>query len=450
MREQGRRTAALVFMVGLMVPLAFAGPVGAGADDADEFVTGSGRADARVLRFGPSSAQLGLTPSVALSLADFLGTVGRAESRAFDWAALAGTFEELEDHYTSSRVEARDEPEQEEERSNPPLEHHAHAWDTPRGESTTHLLHFEIPGVLEMSGGRAHAFAGLTTIDGEPFREAGGVAVIDELVFFGGEGILRGLRWEMVQRTDADGKVQIDGSFVIGEGVFGGETYQGPLGPEEAEPLLTGMNEAFAPTGLRLDPPELSRGGGDSGRMSPLSIRIIDSEVGNRTIAPVLGESQPLRGAVVDPFLEECPDCANAVLIADVGIGVLSGAGRLDVQLGGVFGITEGERFDDPFAEGFEAPGFEDTRQVVEEVVEVAPAAPRRAAGSPPSVVEDEPSVLQPPLRDGATPVRESGVAEALSGAWAAAVVGASTALGLAATGYRRLRLRRLGLPMAG
>src|SRR5687768_1589908 len=83
--------APAVAAVALLTALVIAA---APVDAEEEIVTGSGRADARLVRLGPAAGQLALAPSIALSLSDFLGTLGRGEARVAEYAALDGSVPE--------------------------------------------------------------------------------------------------------------------------------------------------------------------------------------------------------------------------------------------------------------------------------------------------------------------------------------------------------------------
>ena len=112
----------------------------------------------------------------------------------------------------------------------------------------------------------------------------------------------------------------------------------------------------LAPTGIVLDAPTVQKDG-DFARVSPLGIRIVNSQLGQTVVAPVVGGLQPVREPVTGAIIENCDDCKAAILVADVMAGVITGGGRLDIELGGTTGFTEGTRYDSPFNFNFSGIG---------------------------------------------------------------------------------------------
>ena len=73
-----RRTAIASIVAIVATTAAWSFPGFAGAQE--EFVPGSGRAKATIVRVGPSASQLSLAPSVGVALTDYTNTVGRGEA----------------------------------------------------------------------------------------------------------------------------------------------------------------------------------------------------------------------------------------------------------------------------------------------------------------------------------------------------------------------------------
>ena len=356
-----RAVAALA--VGLLGSVAAATiPAGPAAAE-DEFVVGSGRADARIFRIGPAAGQLALAPTFGLSLADYLGTLGRGEARVADYAALDGSVPpELKEHAPDVRTESTEEnaaagksatflgtP------SGAPvtvgaMEQRSSASIDPRGSSAVRVGAIGVPGAFEISGAVAESTAGVI---GKKTREARGVTTIGSLKLGGGAVVLEGLTWEAVQRTGEGAVVQ--GSFRVKGLTIAGQAVPVPGDGSQLAAVLPQINAALAPTGLVLDAPVVSNEG-DFARVTPLGIRVVNSQVGQTVVAPVLGGLQPVREPVTGGIIENCPDCSAAILVADVIAGVVSGGGRFDVELGGTTGYTEGTRFDSPFK--FDFTGF--------------------------------------------------------------------------------------------
>jgi hypothetical protein len=204
---------------------------------------------------------------------------------------------------------------------------------------------FAVPGAYEFSGGIAETTAGITKAG---TREAHATVRIGNLSLGGGVVTLTGLKWDTVQRTGAD--ATNTGSFTI-EGLQIAGQAMAPPSPDQLAAAFTQINTALAPTGLVLDPPRVAKDGGIAS-VSPLGIRIINSQVGNTVAAPVVGALQPVREPVTNAILngppppDPLPGPATAILLADVFTGVATGAGRFDAELGGVTGYTEGTKYE--------------------------------------------------------------------------------------------------------
>lgn len=483
--------ASVVTILALVVPgpWASAGEVAGGAE---EFITGSGKADARVVRLGPSAANLGLAPSSALALADFLGTQGRAEARAFEFAALEGTVEEdiegglhnfpgvpehllTETLYPDVKVTNADDDTVKREEHTPYVQE-ARATDDPFGEAVASIEGFEIPLIVKVSHGTARAFAGVEVrkaADGteRPVRVAGGVVDIERLVLASGEVELRDMRWTVTQITDRndDPDPEVSGSFRIGSGKVGSFNILGPVSGAQLDSVFSQINAVLsgpgsAPdTGFRVDAPKLEvlRG---SARITPLAVRLVNSEVGKLVFGPVLSAAHPVRQQIFDRIVSG--GGASAVLVADVALGVFAGSGSLDVELGGAFGTTEGQFFENPFLLDFDVPPVEGETVVQ---VDSGPGPPASttlpiAGGSlvfpgGASISGGVPSAV-PPGASGLSDVAGTGtelaagaqptgaISSSASAAWAVGLMGLGATVAMALTEYRQLRARRKQIPI--
>lgn len=453
--------AAAAVLVLTTTPLV-AGAVAAAAEP--DFNAGSGRADARVLRVGPSAGRLGLAPSLSLALADFLGTVGRGEALIAEYAALDGSVpEEVKDETPPVRVQSTDEHSDDgQSHTKGPFRQQARATDAPFGTSVSAIDSFAIPGLVTMSAGRAESWAGLVGDgDGGVVREAGGIVDIGRADFGGGAAVLNGLHWEVRQRTDEndDETPEVHGAFVVGSATIGDQRFDGPITGAALAPLFDALNAALKPTGLVVDVPVVSDRDAVA-RVTPLALRVVNSEVGRTVLGPVLGESQDLRDAIVTPFLEECPDCSVFVLVADVVVGVLSGSGRLDIEFGGAFGFTEGATFHNPFLDGggfgLGAPPVAGTTSpnpatVSAPTAPVEPAAPAESSRSdtPVTTAPASPQQAAPPPGAPEPVLASSGWITSLASAvWAVGLIGFAGTAAMALAEYRRLRTRRLTVPV--
>lgn len=446
----------------------------------EEFVKGSGKAKTQIIRVGPSSAQLSLAPSVGVALADHLGTLGRGESLVVDYAALDGTVQDdLKDQpfdpkgkqLPPLRVESTDEggAAGKTQRAVPGFVQRARADGRPFGYASAEVEAFDIPGVIHVSGGRAESYSGVIEIevDGEKrtVREAGGTVDIAE-VMVGSDTIgfvrIQGLHWEGFQRTDEndDETPELVGTWSFAKMTVldpSGELHEasGPTAADIPQEMRDGLAELQAETGLALRLPELITTGGVT-RLTPLGVSIIESPIGQQVFAPIQEGLAPVRNQVTKQWLDNCAEqageedagnCGLPFLVADVAIGPLAGGGRLDIELGGVTGVTEGQVFEGfnlQFggfdAGGFDVPAATETFEVDDTPVVAGATAtnttPAPAPAEQPAVVDSGPTEVAAPQVFKLTGSRASA-------AWAVGLVGLGAALTMAATDYRRLRARR-------
>lgn len=355
-----------------------------GAAAQEEFINGSGKAGAKILRIGPSAGRLSLAPTIGVTLADFLGTLGRGESRTADFAALDGTLPpEVVSNLPTVRAESTDDnagtPQTASFAGTPsssPVkvggsDQSATAFKDPKGTSTYTLGAYGIPGVFEMGSSTAQSTA---AVIGGKTREAVGTTKVSTIkIGPGGLVTLNGLTWEAVQRT-GEGAVtsadfRVDSVTILQQGGLLGLplpplTLPVPGGGTNFDAVLGPINTALKPSGLIVTTPTRSTEGGVA-RVGPLAIQVADSEVGRTLLGPVLGAAQPVRDPLTGALLNASSEFSTAVLLADVAVGVFSGAGRNDIEFGGASAFTEGEVFENPFGAfnfgSFELPDSSDS-----------------------------------------------------------------------------------------
>jgi hypothetical protein len=86
--------------------------------------------------------------------------------------------------------------------------------------------------------------------------------------------------------------------------------------------------------------------------VTPMSLRFADSALGRQVLGPIVGDLQPLRDPVVGGLLAASCDFGAAVTVADVATSILTGAGGIRFDFGGVSATTEGEEYSNPLAGG--------------------------------------------------------------------------------------------------
>lgn len=231
------------------------------------------------------------------------------------------------------------------------------ATDDPAARATTVEGDMSVLEVAEYTTARADARSGV--IDGKA-RESTATVTMDRLALLEGLVVFEQVRWRAVHRSGDDTKA--DGAFSFGSVSVGGTPLPPPPeGPDGADPLAA-VNTALAPTGLALKAPVVERAG-EAVRVTPLTLRLSDSPLGQTTLGPALGELQPVRDPLVEALLSFSCDFGPAVLVADVLASIASGSGGISLDFGGVSATTEGQRFDNPFDSpidgAFEAPPAE-------------------------------------------------------------------------------------------
>lgn len=337
------------------------------AGAADDFINGSGKADAKILRMGPSAGRLSLAPTIGLTLADYLGTLGRGESRTADFAALDGSVPaDFKNRLPTVRAESTDEdagtPHTGGFAATPassPIkvggsDQSATAWKDPKGTSTYTMGAYGIPNVFEMGSSTASSSAAVV---GGKTREAIGTTKVSSIkIGPGGVVSLNGLTWEAIQRT-GEGAVtsadfRVDSVTILQSSPLGlpAPPLQLPVpdGGKNFDAVLGPINNALKPSGLIVSAPSRSTDGGVA-RVGPLAIQVADSEVGRTLLGPTLGALQPIRDPLTGALINANAEFSTAVLLADVAVGVFSGSGRNDIEFGGASAFTEGTRYENPF-----------------------------------------------------------------------------------------------------
>jgi len=336
-----------------------------GASAQDEFINGSGKAEAKILRVGPSTGRLSLSPTVGVALADYIGTLGRGQALTADFAALGTALPpEVTGALPAVRAESSADnagtPQTASVAGTPagtPVQVggvtlSATGKKDPRGSASATLASFGIPGVLEIGGVTAESQAGVVE---RSTREAIGTTRIASIKLGGGLVTLNGLTWEAVQRTgEGEGMsadFRVESVTMLQQRLLGlpvPTTVPVPDAGAGLGQLLGQINTLLQPTGLVISMPTPSLDDGIA-RIGPLAIQIVNSQLGQTLLGPVLGAAQPIRDPLTGALLSASSDLSTAILLADVVTGVLSGAGRADVEIGGASAFTEGERFVSPF-----------------------------------------------------------------------------------------------------
>lgn len=317
-----RRTAIVSAFAAMSIVMAMVVPHFAAAQEQEDFVSGSGRAKAQILHVGPRAAQLALAPSVGVSLADHIGTLGRGESLIFDYAALDTSINsgapELKAEFPPLKVASTDANSEAGVRwePKPTIVEDAAATSAPVGRSAISVGKvIDIPGVLQVDGARSRAFSGVyeRTVDAESgetelIRVAGGTVSIAKIIVGGGALQLHDLRWEGAQVTDENDDEEIEklGSFVVGRVIAEGETHD-HVTHEQLDAILGPLNEeVLSNIGITISSPTVDE---NSGVVTVGALGIV---VASDLLAPLTGSElgdefqNNVREPLTEGFIEGC------------------------------------------------------------------------------------------------------------------------------------------------
>lgn len=336
-----RTTAALIAWLAV---LAGVGLSGVGAAQSEGFENGRASAIANGVTVDPRHGGLSFGITFGMALSDFTNAVARAESRSVDLGVigreLAGekcdgedpTWPE-EDQPQPLRVTSRDDGSADgrHEAEYGVFDKSVWATDEPRSESVTVIAPFGEPGVFEVGPVTTHT---RTEVVDDTTRVAAAVTEIASITV-GPLVELRGLRWEVINRGGAQS--EDTAAFTVGSiDVAGTAVAPADTG---AAAQLEALNDVLAIVGLRFEAPEMRRAGNVT-FLSPLRVSVVPAEARDDLVGGLLAELQPVREQLVEGLV--AADCGNAtyVTVADLVVGSFSGAGALNLELGGVQAST--------------------------------------------------------------------------------------------------------------
>jgi hypothetical protein len=350
-------TAAVALFVMLLTTAV--GPVGAAW--ADDFVAGSGEASATVLRTGPITGRLDFTVGLGQSLVDYVGSVGRGQSKSVDFGLLGVLVTSHQCNgdpyvvnpkyvapYTLRATSADRGAEKGPSKSAVGPFGKQQVWATrkpPSSRAVTTIAPFEVTGLFELAGGRADATTGV--IKGR-IRESVGRVELSSITLLNGLVRLDGLRWDVVQRTRANGTVEkVAGAFNLAAVTVSGVAM--PVGGRSVDDVLDQVNKAIAYTGIALVSPRFTNARGEA-RISALDLRIFDSKLAYATVRPAVAAAYPVRRPVADAIVGVECRAAVPIAAADLTLEGLEGSGGTVLRFGGASASTEAAQYANPFA----------------------------------------------------------------------------------------------------
>lgn len=300
---------------------------------------GLGNAFAQGYKVDPRSGRLSLGIGYGVSLAGHQNLVSQAESRSVDLGIIGSTLagegcdggdptlaKEDQPKPLTARSTDEDAGTQKQE-TEYGVDKQAVADGSPLARAIATTAAAGDPAVVQIGSTESLTESGV--VDGK--RVARAVTDVSKVSFLGGQVELRGLRWEAIYQTAPEeltsATFSIEGITVAGESLPIPE--DNPAGP------LAEANAVLQPLGFTLEPPTTRVESGIA-FVDPMRIGIIPSEIRETILSPVIGGLQPVRESVFDALIAQ--DCGNAtyILIADIVLGSVTGAGSLALEVGGV------------------------------------------------------------------------------------------------------------------
>jgi hypothetical protein len=322
--------------------------------DTGPFVQGAGDAVAQAISVSPALSGEDLGIETGVSIADYLGTDGQAESQILT-SALIGAFNvSLPGGAGGILAESSGAPttqsttfEGEDGEGGGTM--NATAAQS-SGAATTNLATFNLPGVVSVSGGQSTA---TTSIVNGQTRQAEGTSSIGSLSLLGGLVSLNGLHWTATQSTGA--KSVQSCTFSVGSISLDGKTISVPVGGLNGAIAL--INAGLAQSGLRLGLPTQVIGADGSVEETSLSIGLDKSALGKELVSPYVNTIQPVRTLLNTVLTKIDPTLGESDLVLEIVLSVLAGEGSLDIDLGGAYATTNGTSYSNPFAGGSVSSG---------------------------------------------------------------------------------------------
>lgn len=300
---------------------------------------GLGSAYAQGVKIDPRSGRLSFGITYGLALAGHQNNVAIAEARSVDLGVIGTTLAgegcdggdptfPKEDQPQPLVVRSTEEDSGEEKvESENGVEKRAVATGDPAARSVATTAAAGDAAAIQIGATRSLTESGV--LDGA--RVARAITEVSGVSFAGGQVELTGLRWEAAFQTapteEATGSFTIEGIEVAGERL--------PLPEDNPTEQLAAANAVLEPLGYRITPPTVRNESGIQ-FVDPLRIGVVPSTARESVLGPVFNGLQPVRESVFDALIEA--DCSNASLITvlDIVLNSVTGAGSLNLELGGV------------------------------------------------------------------------------------------------------------------
>ncbi|HEX4902996.1 MAG TPA: hypothetical protein VFV42_09325 [Acidimicrobiales bacterium] len=341
LRAFQRTLAAGAVWTAAMAGLLVASPSASGQESVEP---GRGNAYAQGVKVDPRSGRLSFGITYGMALAGHQNAIAIAEARSADLGTIGTTLAGEGCSGGDPTLPAEDQPQPLEARSNEEgadqekvgsengVERRVVASAEPYARAIAAAAGAGDPAVFRVGGTTSTTESGL--VDGA--RLARARTEIEELTFAGGQVVLRGLRWEAVYQTapteETAGSFTIDGLEVAGQRI--------PLPEDNPAAALEEANAALEPLGFRLRIPTPEKKAGIQ-FVDPLRISIIPSTARETVLGPAFSAVSPVRESVFDAIIEAECSSASVISILDIVLNSITGAGSLNIEVGGVTATSD-------------------------------------------------------------------------------------------------------------
>jgi hypothetical protein len=299
------------------------------------------------------------------SLADYINSEGQALAQTFDGGALVTTLEapncatggpgtvKASDFPTPAQAESTNGNQTVTMTAYDTLNtavaglgvETATATTEPSGTATNTISSETLADIATISGATATSTA---EVQNGNTRYASATADISSVSLAKGLIVLKGLHWVATQTSGASNTSTA--SFDIGGLTVAGANV--PISTDSITTVLAIINTALSPIGFQIDWPAVTTLPDGTINISALKIGLDDSALGQELIGSNLYKAQTVRNVLQQELFDINCNTASAFTVSDVGVGILAGAGDLDVLLGGAHALTNDQGEASPFGSG--------------------------------------------------------------------------------------------------
>ena len=367
-RFRARRYGPVTVRVGLagtVVAAVCLAQLGSTSGADTSFSEGTASAGSQAIAIAPTVSSLSIGVILGSSLADYINSEGQALAQTFDGGALVTTLEapncatggpgtvKASDFPTPAQAESTNGNQTVTMTAYDTLNtavaglgvETATATTEPSGTATNTISSETLADIATISGATATSTA---EVQNGNTRYASATADISSVSLAKGLIVLKGLHWVATQTSGASNTSTA--SFDIGGLTVAGANV--PISTDSITTVLAIINTALSPIGFQIDWPAVTTLPDGTINISALKIGLDDSALGQELIGSNLYKAQTVRNVLQQELFDINCNTASAFTVSDVGVGILAGAGDLDVLLGGAHALTNDQGEASPFGSG--------------------------------------------------------------------------------------------------